>query len=753
MRNPRTEELFSGLTASAGFRGLIGSLSTRTRTGTLRLSGLTLTAKAIYAALLFRETSRPQIIVTDGNKQAEALFPLLRTFTELLDAGTTPLLLPALDVLPGQGMSPHAEILATRAAAFDRLAHGKAGILVLPVTAALTRTEAPHYYRQLTLTIKVHDEVPLDDLSAHLESIGYEKRDPVEMVGEYSIRGGILDVFSPDQAQPVRIEFFGDEIESIRRFDPESQRSIHKLNECVLQPLTEFQKSRDKGSDPFAPERPRDASILDFLEEPLVVIDEPELIRAAADRFRIRLGGEPSPFFLEWEQFLEGAGRHDVLEVRQLEIGAIDGAGYYIPTRPSMAFHGNLQVAIREAKTLIESGAKLAFFAPATGEIERLADVFSEYSVPYQLDLAGDRAPEYLRERAQSTGGAVVLIRGDVAHGAVFQETGLAIFGSEDLFDSSEIVAKPGIAHLGAFSADQFDLKPGDYVVHVEHGVAQFLGVREIAQGDAKGDYMLLEYAGGNKLYVPLTRMDLVQRFRGEGEARPALDKMGGATWTRTKTRIKAKMRDMAEELLKLYAQRKLAQGFVFSPDSNWQREFEDAFEFTETRDQKAAIADIKRDMEGPQPMDRLLCGDVGYGKTEVVMRAAFKALGDGKQVAVLAPTTVLCFQHFNTFKKRFQPFPVRIEMLSRFRTAKEIKATLDDLAEGKVDLAVGTHRLFSKDVVWKDLGLVIIDEEQRFGVKHKERLKEIRNAVDVVTMSATPIPRTLHMSLLGLRD
>src|ERR1700723_1486393 len=264
---------------------------------------------------------------------------------------------------------------------------------------------------------------------------------------------------------------------------------------------------------------------------------------------------------------------------------------------------------------------------------------------------------------------------------------------------------------------------------------------------------MLRRRAGGNRIDVPLSRMDLVQRFRGEGESKPVLDKMGGATWNRTRTRIKSKMRDMAEELLKLYAARPMAPGFAFSPDSNWQREFEDAFEFSETRDQKTAIADIKRDMEAPQPMDRLLCGDVGYGKTEVVMRAAFKAMGDGKQVAVLAPTTVLCFQHAQTFKKRFQPFPVRIEMLSRFRSSKEIKEVLTDVAEGKVDLVVGTHRLFSKDVVWKDLGLVIIDEEQRFGVKHKERLKEICKGIDAIAMSATPIPRTLHMSLLGLRD
>jgi transcription-repair coupling factor (superfamily II helicase) len=734
------------------------------------LSGLTLTAKALYAVLLHRVSGgRPQLIVVDGNKQAETLLPLLQTFADLVEPGNPPVYVPALDVLPGQNMSPHAEILATRATALCQLANGYSGIALTPVAAALSRTEAPAYYRQLTQNLRVKDEVPLDDLAAHLESVGYERRDPVEMVGEYSIRGGILDVFSPEQTQPVRIEFFGDEIESIRRYDPESQRSIHKLNECVLQPLTEFQRSRallaELGSGETFPGwellvptvRPRTASIVDFFKNPLILIDEPELTSAAADRLWTRLDAQirQESSTLRWDEFNEIAGKKDILEIRQLDIGEPDKNSFYISTRPSMAFHGSLQVAIREAKTLLESGVRLAFFAPTSGEVERLADVFSEYSIPYQIDLGGEQVPEYLRERTQSLNAGIALIRGDVARGTVFQEARLAIFGSEDLFESPETVARPSKAHAGTgvFSADQFDLKAGDYVVHVEHGVGQFLGIREIAQGDTKGDYMLIEYAGGNKLYVPLSRMDLVQRFRGEGEAKPALDKMGGATWNRTKTKIKTKIRDMAEELLKLYAARRLAPGFAFSADSNWQREFEDAFEFGETRDQKAAIADIKRDMESPQPMDRLLCGDVGYGKTEVVMRAAFKAMGDGKQVAVLAPTTVLAFQHAQTFKKRFQPFPVRIEMLSRFRTPKEIKAVLTDIASGKVDLVVGTHRLFSKDVEWKDLGLVIIDEEQRFGVKHKERLKEICKGIDAVAMSATPIPRTLHMSLLGLRD
>jgi transcription-repair coupling factor (superfamily II helicase) len=793
LRNLQIDNLFSDLTHATGFQSLAARLTSATEPATLRLSGLTLTAKALYSVLLHRATGRPQLIVVDGNKQAEALLPLLQTFADLVAPGNPPAFLPALDILPGQHMSPHAEILATRAATLSRLANQFTGITLAPIAAVLARTEPPPYYRQLTQTLRVKDELPLDDLAAHLESVGYERRDPVEMVGEYSIRGGILDVFSPEQEQPVRVEFFGDEIESIRRYDAESQRSIHKLNECVLHPLTEFQSSRPmlaelaeriresgaRGRDlpvsgqPFPgwellvpAVRPRPASLLDFFDRPLVLLDEPELTSAAADRLWTRLRDaaatvnlDPEAATFTWDAFIEIAARRDLIEVRQLDT-ALDTAeaaenSFYISSRPSMAFHGNLQIAIREAKTLLEAGVRLAFFAPTSGEVERLADVFGEYSIPYQIDLGGEQVPEYLRQRTQSLNAPLALIRGDVSRGAVFQEARLAIFGSEDLFESPETVARPSKAHkgTGVFSADQFDLKPGDYVVHVEHGVGQFVGVREIAQGDTKGDYMLLEYAGGNKLYVPLSRMDLVQRFRGEGESKPSLDKMGGATWARTKTRIKTRMRDMAEELLKLYAARKLAAGFPFSADSNWQREFEDAFEFTETKDQRAAIADIKRDMENAQPMDRLLCGDVGYGKTEVVMRAAFKAMGDGKQVAVLAPTTVLAFQHFQTFTKRFQPFPVRVEMLSRFRTPKELKAAIADIAEGKVDLAVGTHRLFSKDVEWKDLGLVIIDEEQRFGVKHKERLKELSKGIDAIAMSATPIPRTLHMSLLGLRD
>jgi transcription-repair coupling factor (superfamily II helicase) len=513
-----------------------------------------------------------------------------------------------------------------------------------------------------------------------------------------------------------------------------------------------------------------------------VIWDEPDQIRSAAERLWKRLDQierapayDPDRIFFRWEDIERAAGPFPQLSLKELEIGWTAPAArsgedeapppgpvpeaLHIASRPSQAFHGNMQVAINEARTLVESGNRVAFFAPSTGEVERVADILNEYGIAYQLGLEQvDSTPAYLAERAYMAGSvaSIYLIKGTVRRGTVFPDSNVVVFGAEDLFEASAIAAR-GQAQKSAlattFSADLIDLKPGDFVVHADHGVAQYLGVREISQGENQGDYMLLEYAAGAKLYVPLTRMDLVTRFRGGGESKPALDRMGGATWTRTKTRIKAKMRDMADELLKLYASRKMADGFTYSSDSNWQREFEDAFEFTETRDQLTAIKEIKRDMESPQPMDRLLCGDVGYGKTEVVMRAAFKALGDGKQVVVLAPTTVLAFQHFETFKRRFQSFPARVEMFSRFRNPKELKVSVTDLAEGKIDVAIGTHRLLSQDIQFRDLGLVIVDEEQRFGVKHKERLKQLKKAVDVVTMSATPIPRTLHMSLLGLRD
>ncbi len=771
MIHPSIRDLFLGLAKHPAFQQAVHDV----RAGAAaELSGLSLTAKALYSVLLWQVTERPVLLVTDGAKEAEAVHEAAETFFELLveqpreGKRGRPQMLPALDVLPFQGLSPHAEILEQRVLAILRLAAGSAPVTVIPVGAALLKTERPEFYRQLALHLRAGEEMPLEAIIAHLESIGYERREPVELVGEYSVRGGILDVYSPQSPQPVRLEFFGDLIESVRRFDVATQRSVLKLESCSLLPLTEYPKPPSKVMEPgwefrLSIEKPRATPVFSLAESPIVLWDEPEQIEAAAGRLWKRLaqaGGAvesaSAKIFCSHEEMIEAAAGLPSLAMRQLALGE---GGSHLTTRPSLAFHGNLQVAIAETRNLVGGGGRVAFFAASNGEVERMADVLNEYGIAYQLGLrqAGS-TPEYLAERAYYSGAAAstFVIKGGIRRGVCFADANVTLFGSEDLFETSELVAPPPAVgqQMAAFSADLIDLKPGDYVVHAEHGVGRFLGIREIAQGDTRGDYMLLEYYDAAKLYVPLTRMDLIQRFRGGGgDATPTLDRLGGVTWSRTKMRVKAKMRDMAEELLKLYAQRKMAEGFAYSPDSNWQREFEDAFEFTPTKDQVTAVKDVKRDMERTQPMDRLLCGDVGYGKTEVVMRAAFKAMGDGKQVAVLAPTTVLAFQHFETFKRRFAAFPVRVEMLSRFRTAKELKQAVEDIAAGKVDVAIGTHRLFSKDVEFKDLGLVIVDEEQRFGVKDKERLKQMKKNVDFISMSATPIPRTLHMSLLGLRD
>src|SRR5579863_7717501 len=383
-----------------------------------------------------------------------------------------------------------------------------------------------------------------------------------------------------------------------------------------------------------------------------------------------------------------------------------------------------------------------------------------EYQIPYRL---GSRhfhpGGEQVIDEGSYLAGDLrvpVIVRTHMAAGVSFPENNLIMFGANDLSDEADVDARPAPARskTAAFVSDFRDLHVGDFVVHVEHGIAQYQGLKEIVQDGVAIEFMILEFAEAAKLYVPRTRLDLIQKYRStDAGPAPVLNRLGSQQWTKTKARVRKAMQDMAAELIKLYAERRTAQGNAFSPDNEFQREFEDTFDFTETDDQITAIDAVKRDMESTTPMDRLLCGDVGYGKTEVAMRAAFKAVQDGKQVAVLTPTTVLSFQHFETFKKRFAQFPIYIEMISRFRTAKEQKLIVEQVESGKVDILIGTHRILSKDIKFQDLGLLVVDEEQRFGVRHKERLKQLRKQIDVLAMSATPIPRTLHMSLVGLRD
>jgi transcription-repair coupling factor (superfamily II helicase) len=670
------------------------------------------------------------------------------------------------------------------------------------VSAAAVRLRSPEYYSDLARTVRRAETLDIDALVQHLNTVGYTVADVVEMPGQYALRGGILDVYSPEADRPVRIEFFGDEVESIRKFDPASQRSSTPVDEALLLPLTETPVSEEllgaiharlsgkriagaediveqavkaggvtvfPGWEFYAPVAGADRSVLDLMPRAAVIVNEPDSVKSELERVwsriteaheRIGVGNlvRPEDLYFSPDDLQEKLVARHGAEMEHLGITRDDGEQVAFLSQPTPRFHGSVPAMLDQVQKLVADGKRVLFAAANTGELERLADIFAEYNVSFRLGSRTRGGESYADETAYFSGEVftTTLVKAYVPDGVFLPEGSLAIFGSRDLFDESEtVVGRPlrQKSKVSAFLSDFRDLQVGDYVVHVEHGISQYQGLKEINQGDGPTEFMLLEFAESAKLYVPLTRLDLVQKYRSAEGARPALSHLGTATWAKTKARVKKAMKDMADELLKLYAERKTVEGHAFPPDSEWQREFEDSFEYSETEDQEQAISDVKQDMQSPQPMDRLLCGDVGYGKTEVAMRAAFKAVGDNKQVAVLAPTTVLAFQHYETFKQRFAAFPVNIEMISRFRTTKEQKEILQKVEAGKIDILIGTHRLLSKDVKFSDLGLLVVDEEQRFGVRHKERIKQMRKQVDVLTMSATPIPRTLHMSLVGLRD
>jgi transcription-repair coupling factor (superfamily II helicase) len=800
---PFVRDLFADVEKLPAFSRVASHL--KEGTGRIRVSGLTPTAKALLLVLLRKVTERPLIVVVSDNHVLEEFVPVLQAFSELL--GTEPesvVALPTRDVLPFQNLSPHPEIQEERAVALWKIATGAVSIVVSPIVATALRLRSADYYADLARVLRRGETLDPEPLLRHLNTVGYTSTDVVEMPGEYALRGGILDVYPPEADRPLRVEFFGDEIESIRKFDPATQRSSHPTDDALLLPLTETpvgeellgaiharlsgkritgaeeiveQAVRSGGVSVFpgwefyAPVAGADHSLFDMLPHALVLADESDNLKQEFDRVwsRIEEAHERSgvgnlvrsgDLYLSPDDWWKKLATLRGADVEHLDIARssdLEAAVSFL-SQPTPRFHGSVPAMLEEVQKQIAARNRVLIAVPNTGEVERLADIFSEYSVSFRLGSRTRGGESYADETSYFAGEVLTttLAKAYVPEGVVLPEANLAIFGARDLFDESESVVSRPQRHkskVSAFLSDFRDLQVGDYVVHVEHGIGQYQGLKEINQGDGHAEFMLLEYAEGARLYVPLTRLDLVQKYRSSEGAKPPLSHLGTATWAKTKARVRKAMKDMADELLKLYAERKTAEGHAFPSDNEWMREFEDAFEYSETDDQDLAITDVKRDMESTQPMDRLLCGDVGYGKTEIAMRAAFKAVTDNKQVAVLAPTTVLAFQHYETFKQRFAAFPVTIDMISRFRTPKQQKEILQKVEAGKVDVLIGTHRLLSKDVKFADLGLLVVDEEQRFGVRHKERLKQMRKQVDVLTMSATPIPRTLHMSLVGLRD
>ncbi len=871
---------------SAEFRSVLDQI--RCGASVVSISGLVAgPARALVLAALQRETGKQFALVVPAQRDLENWERDLAFWYCAVrgvdDCGDAVAVLPASESDPYAGGSPHTETLERRALALWRLARASSefrlqaaspktpprergtpnarrratDFLLLTSRALARRTVAAADILRAGATLRRDEDIAPEELVERLIAGGYVREDPVGAVGELSIRGGIIDVWPPGHLAPVRIEFFGDTVDSIREFDPETQLSTTQLSEIEIPPMRElvvaardfrewasharmrwrdarFARSlrdrtvfADEGEDfpgwewLISITRQDSASLFDYLKDAVLVIDEPVAVenflasafQTLEERFAETDGADdlalrPEELYLTAEELRREIDARQRIEMRALgrtaakidqEI-ALDAEHPKISVgkerakkQPLFLFPGsaNSQFAPQEidwqaqsvmryhgrlpdlARDVIDrhanSGSKTLFAMPSRGVAERVTEILREYEVNARLTSFNDTS------EAPSAVDAIVTI-GKLSGGFELPSARLVVHVEGDLFDEA---AEPALerrataikrekkrrARAAAFLSDFRDLKIGDYVVHIDHGIARFGGLVTLNLGPTesvdklklipqpRGEFMLLYYAEEAKLYVPVERLDLVQRYSSAEGHQPALERLGGIGWLKTKAKAKRAMRDMADELLRLYAERKLVQGHSFPPDAPWQREFEDGFEYTLTADQETAIEDVKHDMETPTPMDRLLCGDVGYGKTEVAMRAAFKAVMDGKQAAVLTPTTVLAYQHFDTFRQRFAPFPVKVELLSRFRSSKEQKNVVKRVEGGEVDIVIGTHRMLSKDVSFKDLGLVVVDEEQRFGVAHKERLKQLKKRVDVLTLSATPIPRTLNMSLSGLRD
>ena len=870
--------------------------------GSTRVSGLPPSAQALYLAAAANRQAAPaksgttgttMVVVVPTDADVEQLSSDVRFFLAALEglsesaAQQAVLPFPSHEVDPYRGLAPHLGVLSARAKALHSAATGTARVIVASAAALLPRVSSPARLLAASLDLKSGADFDPYALAALLVDAGFTRQDPVDAHGEFCVRGGVIDLYPAGSAQPVRLDFVGDTVESIRHFDPATQRSIGEVGSVTIVPLREVFTAEggeaerreggrrsggeaaggeaeartaarrqgggprddnldfdddsvqddEAGDDDWEWEEPdeeggkagrreggtagrrgggtaedqaaaargfpglskvegspadlegdRSSSLLDFVQRPLLFVCEPDEVRARAAKSLEQLEGsyrdvlsrgvqvpEPEKLLVSLDDLgvlfdlattieelgIDDRGSRDPRHTSQdvppgFDPGGTGPAGQQVfHCQPAVEFRGRIGDWVEEIRRARGAGLTVLFVAATPGRAERIVELLRDYELIAVPVFVDPRQRENIQARGEMAHAAAVLVAtGALSRGFRLPDAALQIFAETDVFEEERRPSERRRSAARAFLSDFRDLKVGDFVVHVDHGIGRFVGLRQIATdpySETTQEFLELRYAGEDKLYVPVERLDLLQKYTGA--SRPPLDRLGGTTWERAKTRVKKAMRDMAEELLKLYAVRKAISGHMFSPDTHWQEEFEGSFPYDLTTDQQAAIADIKADMESSTSMDRLLCGDVGYGKTEVAMRAAFKAVMDGKQVAFLAPTTVLAFQHLKTLRERFAGFPVRIDMVSRFRTNKEIKQTLTDLADGKVDVIVGTHRLLSKDVVFKDLGLLVVDEEQRFGVAHKERIKQMRRKVDVLTMTATPIPRTLNMSLVGIRD
>lgn len=762
----------------------------------------TLTVGALYAQGWPGRGRRPTLVLTMDPGAAQRLVHQLSSLLPERDV----LLFPAREVWPHEELHVPDEIVSARMAAMERLALGEPVLVVAPVQAAAEKLVPRELLVQRLWTVSVGDVLKRDDLAARLVREGYERAPMVERRGQFSVRGSLVDVFPMAAAMPYRLDFFDDEVDSIRFFDPESQRSGGDVERVRIGPAREYPVMNDAavlrrieaaaerqaealrragagaGADALVQRVrthldhiaggrwvpgldqyksfffPRLDTIVDYVGDGLVIVDEParsrEQLQLMIKDFaetqpalleRGRTLPEQEQIFADWDDLMATARRRPVLFLAGLpqKVAGLEGVPEAaVKSRPAETFHGKLDSFISFVRRRRREGWRVVIVASTEARAQRVREVLADEEIPaVSLDATVAELPA----------GGVAVTSADLPVGCELPDEKLAVLTELEVFGQHKRRQRPGRRAAGSARLD--DLRPGDLVVHVNHGVGRYRGVETLLIEGAHKDYLLIEYAGDDKLYVPTDQVHLLQKYIGVEGQTPRLNRLGGNEWARAKQRVQQSVKELAQGLLKLYAEREALPGYAFSPDTVWQQQFEEAFPYEETPDQKRAIEEIKADMERPRPMDRLLCGDVGFGKTEVAMRAAFKAVMDARQVAVLVPTTILAQQHLRTFRERFAPYPVRIEGLSRFQSPAEQARVIKGLADGSVDIVIGTHRLLSKDVVFKDLGCVVIDEEQRFGVAQKERLKELRRSVDVLTLTATPIPRTLHMAMVGIRD
>ena len=755
------------------------------RTGTPCLTGLIGSGAAFLLTLLARSESHkgstPQswVLVTSSQEAAEQLFDDLSFFHDLLGLSSERLtLFPAWELLPYQASAPHVQIIASRMRALLRLAHGEPTLLVTSSQAILQRLLPGEIFRTSILPLALNQTIGREDLVIRLLRLGYRQVSVVEIPGEFSIRGGIVDIYSTAYDDPLRIEFLGDTVDSIRCFDIESQTSSATRREAWILPAREAIPPPDR-SEPLRPLDPdaewRAASwyqrldtLFDYFDRPPILVqDQPASLAGTAEAYwksiedeylRHSESGEHEPYptpdrqYCLWDHLLDQAQDWPTLALESVTAPgpACDPVVEFPAQSPvslGLGLRGTPFTETLSRLDRLRSAGVVILVARSRGQVDRLLALFAEHDLPatswtpaaWALDT-GQKLPFYV-------------VCGDVSAGFVGRDQTLSLVTEEEVF-AKGARHKPGPkSKTAAFLSSLEELQEGDYVVHVQYGIGRYRGLKRLSVQEFESDYLVLEYARDDTLYVPLDRLNQVQRYIAAEGSAPRLDRLGGTAWEKTKARIKKDIEEMAHELVELYASREVVQRGAYDGETTLLHEFEASFEYEETPDQLRAIEDIKRDLASTKPMDRLVCGDVGYGKTEVAMRATFMAVEHNRQVAVLVPTTLLAHQHYDNFVQRFAPFPARVGLLSRFQSPKETKSILRDLSTGTIDVIIGTHRLLQKDVAFRNLGLVIIDEEQWFGVRHKERMKQLRTQVDVLTLTATPIPRTLQMGMSGVRD